>query len=131
MQPGRVCIKFHWLFETKQDGTLIARLVACRYSQKRGVDFQDSNSPVINYPVLRVAVIYQMVKGLIAVLLDVEVAFLHGKLKEVIYMECPDGLVYTGDKLVFLNKSMYGLVQAARQFFLNFKNLLELAGLSS
>jgi Reverse transcriptase (RNA-dependent DNA polymerase) len=116
MQPGRVCIKFRWVFEIKRDGTFRARLVACGYSQKPGVDFQKSYSPVINDPVLRIVVIYQMVKRLIAVFLDVEVAFLHGELKEIIYMECPDGVAYTGDKVVVLNKSMYGLVQAARQF---------------
>jgi Reverse transcriptase (RNA-dependent DNA polymerase) len=83
---------------------------------------------VINDPVLWTVVIYQMVKQLIAVLLDVEVAFLHGDLNEIIYMECPDGVAYTGDKVVVLNKSMYGLVQAARQFFLKFKAVLEKAG---
>jgi Reverse transcriptase (RNA-dependent DNA polymerase) len=60
------------------------------------------------------------------VLLDV-VAFLHGNFKEIIYMECLDGLIYTGDKVVVLNKSMYGLVHAARQFFLKFKTLFEAA----
>jgi Reverse transcriptase (RNA-dependent DNA polymerase) len=73
-------------------------------------------------------VIYQMVKRLIAVLLDVEVAFLHGDLDEVIYKENPDGVAYTGYKVVVLNKSMYGLVQAARQFFLKLKAVLEKAG---
>jgi hypothetical protein len=42
-------------------------------------------------------VIYQMLKRLIAVLQDVEVAFLHGDLNEIIYMECPDGVAFTGD----------------------------------
>jgi Reverse transcriptase (RNA-dependent DNA polymerase) len=84
---------------------------------------------VINDPVLRIMVIYQMVKRLIAVLLDVEVAFIHGDLKEIIYMECSDGIAYTGDKVVVLNKLMYGLVQeAARQFLLQFKTVLEKAG---
>jgi hypothetical protein len=41
MQPGRVCIKFRWVFEIKRDGTFSARLVACGYSQKPGVDFQE------------------------------------------------------------------------------------------
>jgi Reverse transcriptase (RNA-dependent DNA polymerase) len=128
MQPVRVCIKFRWVFEIKRDGTFRARLVACGYSQKPGVDFQESYSPVINDPVLRIVVVYQMVKRLIAVLLDVEGAFLHGELNEIIYMECPDGVAYTGDKVVVLNKSMYGLVQAARQFLLKFKMVLEKAG---
>jgi Reverse transcriptase (RNA-dependent DNA polymerase) len=47
--------------------------------------------------------------------------------RDYIYMECPDGLISTGDKVVVLNKSMYGLVQAARQLFLKFKTVLEAA----
>jgi Reverse transcriptase (RNA-dependent DNA polymerase) len=81
------------VFDIEWDGTLRARLVACGYSQKPGADFHESYSPVINDPVLRIVIICQMVWGLIAVLLDVEVAFLHGDLKEIIYMECPNGLV--------------------------------------
>jgi Reverse transcriptase (RNA-dependent DNA polymerase) len=72
MQPGRVCIKFRWVFEIKRDGTFRARLVACGYLQKPGVSFQESYSPVINDPVLRIIVIYEMVKRLIAVLLDIQ-----------------------------------------------------------
>jgi hypothetical protein len=45
---------------------------------------------VINDLVLWIVVFNQMVKRLIAVLLDVEVAFLHGDLKEIIYKECLD-----------------------------------------
>jgi hypothetical protein len=39
-------------------------------------------------------------------------------------MECPDGLVWEADEVVQLNKSMYGLVQAAPQLFLKFKSIL-------
>jgi hypothetical protein len=53
----------------------MVRLVACGYSQKPGVDFQESFSPMINDPVLLIVIICQMVWGLISVLLDVEVAF--------------------------------------------------------
>jgi hypothetical protein len=38
---------------------------------------------------------------------------LNGDLDEIIYMECPDGIVREADEVVGLNKSMYGLVQAA------------------
>jgi Reverse transcriptase (RNA-dependent DNA polymerase) len=55
--------------------------------------------------------------GLVAVLLDVEFAFLNGELEEHIYMECPEGVVCQADEVVVLEQSMYGLVKAARQFF--------------
>jgi hypothetical protein len=41
MQPGRVCIKYKWVFDIKRDGTFRARLVS-GYSQVPGVDFQES-----------------------------------------------------------------------------------------
>jgi Reverse transcriptase (RNA-dependent DNA polymerase) len=48
-----------------------------------------------------------------AVLIDVKVAFLNGNLDKIIYMECPDGIVCEADEVVRLNKSTYGLIQAA------------------
>jgi len=64
-----------------------------------------------------------------AVLLDVETAFLYGKLEEEIYMEIPTGYkeVYTNlgnDKILILKMAMYGLVQAARQWFKRLSDVL-------
>jgi hypothetical protein len=63
-----------------------------------------------------------------AVVLDVEVAFLNGDLDEIIYMECPNRLNEGPDKAALLQKSMYRLVQAARQFFKKFKQVLTTIG---
>ena len=49
-------------------------------------------------------------------------AFLYGELEEEIYMKVPEGLSinlsveYNEEDCVILDKSIYGLVQAARQF---------------
>ena len=55
-------------------------------------------------------------------IVDIETAFLYGELEEEIYMKIPEGLstfldteIDIGDCLI-LDKSIYGLVQAARQF---------------
>ncbi len=63
-----------------------------------------------------------------ALLLDIEVAFLNGDLEEEIYMECPKGIDAKADEALLLLKSMYGLVQAARQFFLKFTQILKKVG---
>jgi Reverse transcriptase (RNA-dependent DNA polymerase) len=126
-KPGRVCIKYKWVFDIKRDGTFCARLVACGYSQVTGVDFQESYSPVINdvvFRILRILIVCQIIWGLTAVLIDVELAFLNGNLDKIIYMECPDGIVCEANEVVRLNKSMYGLVQVAQKFFLKFKSIL-------
>jgi Reverse transcriptase (RNA-dependent DNA polymerase) len=65
---------------------------------------------------------------LIAVLADVEVAFLHGDLDETIYMESPEGLDHDNDEVFVLLKSMYGLVQAARQFNQKYSKILKEIG---
>jgi Reverse transcriptase (RNA-dependent DNA polymerase) len=64
-------------------------LVACGYSQVPGVDFNDSFAPVVNDVSFRVLLIAKIVWKLKDRIIDVETAFLHGDLKEEIFMEIP------------------------------------------
>ena len=56
-------------------------------------------------------------------IVDVETAFLYGDLEEEIFMTIPEGMgifmqtTYDKDESLILQQAMYGLVQAARQFF--------------
>lgn len=45
---------------------------------------------------------------------DVKTAFLHGKLKEGIFMEIPDGIQINKERVCKLRKSLYGLKQAGK-----------------
>ena len=126
---GRRCIKNRWVFEIKRNGIFRSRLVACGYSQIPGVDFTESYAPVINDVTWRMLIIAKMVWNLQAKIVDVETAFLHGDLDEEIYMEAPEGLGLDKDKeCVLLKKSIYGLVQAARMYFLKFMKVLRIIG---
>jgi hypothetical protein len=50
-------------------------------------------------------------------IVDVETAYLHGDLEEEIYMDCPEGPEHDKSECLLLYKTIYGLVQSARQFF--------------
>ena len=53
--------------------------------------------------------------------MSVRIAFLNGDLNEVIYMVSPEGLVMHHKDLVCkLKRSIYGLKQASRQWYLKF-----------
>jgi len=110
-------VKCKWFFEIKRDGKFRARLVACGYSQISGVDFHQVFSPVVNDVTFRIMLIAKMIMKLDSYQFDVETAFLLGELDEEIYMECPPGMGALADECLRLLKCIYGLVQAARQFY--------------
>jgi hypothetical protein len=50
-------------------------------------------------------------------IVDIETAFLHGNLKETIYMEILKGMEANENECLILKKTIYGLVQSAREFY--------------
>jgi hypothetical protein len=61
-------------------------------------------------------------------IIDVETAFLHGDLDEEIFMDCPQGFEHKETDCLLLKKSLYGLVQSARQFFKKLVAILKSIG---
>ena len=117
---GRKTIKCRWIFEIKRSGVFRARLVACGYSQVAGVDFTESFSPVMNDVTMRLMITAKIVNHYTSRIVDIERAFLHGVLEEheKVYMNCPEGLDHNDGQAVVLIKTIYGLVQASRAYFL-------------
>ena len=111
-----------WVFKIKRDGTYRARLVALGYSQIPGVDYTDNFSPVAHDVSFRIALVRTMVEKLDSLVMDVETAFLYGDIEEEIFMKSPVGMEEIdpgsspGDNYQ-LKKGIYGLCQAARQFW--------------
>ena len=61
------------------------------YSQIPGVDLSGNYAPIGNDVNIQEVMVLGLMFGLHAVLLDVETAFLYGKLEKEIYMEIPSG----------------------------------------
>ena len=91
-----------------------ARLVARGFSQKRGEDFNETFAPVARMTSFRTFLALAVQFDLLIEQIDVTSAFLHGELSEDIYMEVPDGVQFSGDKVCKLNRPIYGLKQSPR-----------------
>jgi hypothetical protein len=122
-------INSKWVFRRKlrPDGTIErfkARLVVKGYTQKFGVDFFYTYSPVTKIATIRTLFALASIYNLIVHQMDVKTAFLNGDLEEEIYMEQPLGFVVKGqeNKVCRLKKSLYGLKQAPKQWFEKFNN---------
>nr|GEU43342.1 putative ribonuclease H-like domain-containing protein [Tanacetum cinerariifolium] len=114
-------INLKWLWKNKHDeeNTVIrnkSRLVAKGYAQKKGVDFEESFSPVARLEAVRLFIAYTAHKSFTIYQMDVKTAFLYGPLKEEVYVNQLDGFVdpYHPDQVYRLKKAFNGLKQAPR-----------------
>ena len=93
-----------------------ARLVAQGFSQRPGVDFNETFAPVAKFVSIRTIVALAARHGLLLAQADVDKAYLHGDLAEDLHMEVPEGVLDPSldGKVLKLRKSLYGLKQAGR-----------------
>jgi hypothetical protein len=121
-----------WVFNIKKnlDGSIDrfkARLVARGFSQKYGVDYFDTFSPVLNKETFRFLLCIAAHCDYSIQTMDVSTAFLNGSLDTDIFMEIPEGFDVAGvnsNKVLKLKKSLYGLKQAPLAWYKELETFL-------
>ncbi|CAL2277745.1 unnamed protein product [Prunus armeniaca] len=120
----KLVIGVKWVYKTRLnlDGTVQknkARLVAKGYSQKPGIDFNETFAHVARLDTIRTLVALAAQKGWKLFQLDVKSAFLNGVLHEEVYVDQPLGFMVKNkeDRVYRLKKALYGLKQAPRAWY--------------
>ena len=105
-----------WVYKTKCDSKgkierFKARLIAKGFTQKEGIDYNETFSPVSTKDSFRVVMALVAHFDMELHQMDVKTAFLNGDLDETIYMAQPEGFAIKGKEHMGcrLKKSIYGL----------------------
>lgn len=96
LPSGRHSINCKWIFKVKKKPDCSidrckARLVARGFSQKPGIDFQDTFNPIVKPQTMRIILTIDIPHHWTLYQIDVNNAFLHGVLHEKVYMTQPPG----------------------------------------
>lgn len=130
---GRKPINNKWVFKTKtdSDGKIMrfkARLVAKGCSQREGIDYDETFSPVVRYASIRFLVSLAAKLNLDVEQMDAVTAFLQGDIEEEIYMKQPECFDDQSGRVCLLKKAVYGLKQASRQWNIKLNEVLLRSG---
>ena len=132
LPSGRKPIGSRWVFKVKYGASgdvkqFKARLVAKGYTQKPGIDYEETFSPLVKFQSIRTLLGFAVQNDMLLHQMDVMTAFLNGTLEEDIYMEQPDCYVEQGkeDLVCKLRKSLYGLKQSPRCWNKAFTELMK------
>jgi hypothetical protein len=120
-----------WVYKTKYDSNgnvekCKARLVAKGFTQREGVDYNETFSPISCKDSFRIIIALVAHFDLELHQMDVKTAFLNGYLEESVYTGFfMEGKEHMGCRL---NKYIYGLKQASRQWYLKFNDTIKRFG---
>ncbi|KAL0548750.1 hypothetical protein IC582_013218 [Cucumis melo] len=124
-----------WIYKRKRDSagkvqTFKARLVAKGYTQREGVDYEETFSLVAMLRSIRILLSIATFYDYEIWKMDVKTALLNGNLEESIFMSQREGFITQGQeqKVCKLNRSIYGLKQASRSWNIRFDTAIKCYG---
>nr|GEV83416.1 hypothetical protein [Tanacetum cinerariifolium] len=111
-----------WIDSMQEELLQFKRLDSCLvvrgYRQEEGIDFKESFTPVARMEAIRIFFAYVAYKSFSVFQMDVKTAFLHGSLKEDVYVCQPEGFIDVDhpSHVYKLKKALYGFKQAPRAY---------------
>ncbi|KAE8661030.1 Importin subunit beta-1 [Hibiscus syriacus] len=125
LPEGKQIVGCKCIFTTKikPDGSIDrykARLVARGFTQTYGLDYDETFAHVAKLNTVRVLLSLAVNLYWPLTQLDVKNVFLNGDLSEEVYMDFPSGFEEEKGRLCRLKKSLYGLKQSPRAWFIRF-----------
>lgn len=102
-------------------------MVAKGFNQRGGIDYNEIFSLVVKYTSIRILLSIVSQFDFELEQLDVKTTFLHGNLDEKFYMVQPKDFTQKGKEscVCFLKKSLYGLKQLPRQWYIRFDTFIK------
>jgi hypothetical protein len=131
LPAGTKIIDSVWAMKKKSNGTLRGQMNARGFKQVKGQHYDGTtiSSLVTNSATIRIVLTLMIMANMLAHVVDVKGAFLHGKFedKEIIHMKIPQGFEkhFPEESVLLLLKCLYGLKQATKAFW---RQLLRAAG---
>jgi hypothetical protein len=128
--PGCKPIGTKWAWRNKEGekGEVVrnkSRLVAQGFSQKEGIDYEETFAPV-GLERIKILLAFSVARGFKLHQMDVKSAFLNGVLEEEVYVRQPPG--FESEKyphqVYKLRKALYGLKEAPRAWYGRLRGLL-------
>lgn len=108
-------LRGRYIYKRKRDGRYKARWVVKGFEQVEGMDYQETFAAVARAESYRMLIAIAVLMGFNVESLDVDTAFLYGKIDHELYIELPPNAENPNNLFCGrLNKSLYGLKQAPR-----------------
>jgi hypothetical protein len=131
---GRNAIGNKWVFKVmaKPDGSVDCfkgRIVAQGVSQRAGVDYSKTSSPVVKINTMRTFLAIAAKRDMHVYSAGIKTTSINSDLQEEIYMRQPKGAEDGTPRVMRLLKNIYGLKQASREWYKLFHRTLSSLGL--